>query len=60
MQNGNTRPSAPDYTAACIVMLGVNLVWMLLAVWALWGLAAVALLGWLVNRGISHIAATRG
>lgn len=42
--------SAPDYTPACIVMFGVNLAWVFMVVWAVWGLLAVAALGWLLNQ----------
>jgi hypothetical protein len=42
--------SAPNFTAACIVMFGVNLSWVFLFVWAVWGLIAVAILGWLLNQ----------
>lgn len=30
----------PDYTQACVVMFGVNLTWVLVAIWAIWGLIA--------------------
>ena len=42
--------SAPDFTNACIVMFGVNIAWVFLLLWALWGLIAVAALGWCLNR----------
>jgi hypothetical protein len=55
------RPrAAPNYTQACLVMFGVNLTWVLVAIWALWGLLAAALVGWLVNRLIDKIGAARG
>ena len=49
-----TRPvgAAPDFTQACVVMFGVNLVWVFMVVWAVWGLIAVALLGWVVNQWV--------
>ncbi len=46
---------APDYTPACIVMFGVNLVWMLFLVWAIWGLIAAGLAGWIVHKLIDRI-----
>ncbi len=51
--------SAPNYTNACIVMFGVNLAWVFLVLWAVWGLVAVALLGWSLNRWMTWLAARR-
>ncbi|WP_147106621.1 hypothetical protein [Tateyamaria sp. syn59] len=42
---------APNYTKACIVMFGVNLTWILVAIWAIWGLIAAMLLG----IGLNHL-----
>lgn len=50
------RPSAPNYTNACIAMFGVNITWIFFALWAIWGLIAVAITGFVINRIISHIA----
>ncbi len=50
---------APDFTNACIVMFGVNLTWVLVAIWAIWGLIAAICLSWGVNRLISRIAVWR-
>lgn len=47
----------PDYTSACIVMFGVNVTWILVAIWAIWGLIAAILLGAGVNRVISWVDA---
>ncbi|MFD2739132.1 hypothetical protein ACFSUD_06110 [Sulfitobacter aestuarii] len=55
MRKHHQCPPAPDYTRTCIVMFGVNLAWFLLLIWALWGLAAGALAGWLVHRLIARI-----
>lgn len=55
----NNRPSAPDFTQACIVMFGVNLLWVFVVIWAVWGLMAVAALGWAVKAVIDQIAARR-
>ncbi|AXI45862.1 hypothetical protein C1J03_07350 [Sulfitobacter sp. SK012] len=54
------RQAAPNYTNACITMFGVNIAWIFFAIWAAWGLAAAALLGWLINRVIRHIGVRRG
>ncbi len=53
------RGSAPDFTQACIVMFGVNIAWIFLAIWAIWGLIAVAGAGWCLNRLISYIEVRR-
>jgi|AntRauTorckE5430_2_1112549.scaffolds.fasta_scaffold51536_2 hypothetical protein len=55
----NTRGSAPNLTTACLVMFGVNITWIFVAIWAIWGLIAVAALGWCVNRAISYVEARR-
>ena len=52
--------AAPNYTSACVVMFGVNILWLFVVIWALWGLLAVALSGWAVNAMIDRIAARRG
>ena len=59
MRDTDDRPSAPNYTQACIVMFGVNILWIFMVIWALWGLLAVALSGWAVNAVIDRIAARR-
>lgn len=59
MRQHNDRPAAPDFTQACIVMFGVNLAWVFMVIWAIWGLIAVAALGWIVNRVITRIDAVR-
>jgi len=60
MRHKNDLPSAPDFTQACVVMFGVNITWILLTIWALWGLLVAAALAWGVNRLIDYIAARRG
>jgi histidinol-phosphate aminotransferase len=40
-------------------MFGINLSWFLVLIWALWGIAAVALTGWAVNALIGRIEAAR-
>lgn len=45
---------APDYTNAALVMGLVNLSWILVALWAVWGWSAVVLaalaLNWAIDR----------
>ncbi len=57
MRDNNDRPSAPNFTQACIVMFGVNVFWVFTVIWVVWGLMAVALLGWALNALINQIAA---
>ena len=59
MRDTENRPSAPDFTRACVVMFGVNLSWLLVLIWAVWGIAAVALTGWAVKTLIDRIEAKR-
>ena len=49
----HTQGTAPNYTNACIVMFGVNITWVLVAIWAIWGLIAAMLLG----LGVHHLLA---
>lgn len=44
------RPEAPNYTNACIVMFGVNITWIFMVIWALWGLLVVMILGAFINH----------
>ena len=60
MRDTQDRPAAPDYTLACVAMFGVNLMWILMAVWAIWGLIAALAMGWAVNKLIDRIAVARG
>ncbi len=60
MRDSDNRPSAPNYTQACIVMFGVNILWVFMVIWAIWGLLAVALSGWAINVAIDRIGARRG
>lgn len=50
---------APDYTNAALIMFGVNLLWIFVTIWAIWGLFAPLMLAVVINRGISGIAARR-
>lgn len=45
--------AAPDYTTAALVMILVNLLWILVTLWALWGWGPVLLLTALLNHLIS-------
>jgi len=56
----NPNGYAPNYTKACILMFGVNLSWMLIAAWAVWGLFSVAAMAWAIHLVIRHIEARRG
>ncbi|GAA6176703.1 hypothetical protein [Sulfitobacter pacificus] len=60
MRHSSNRPAAPNFTQACVVMFGVNLTWILMVIWVIWGLFAVAATGWLVNQVINRIAVARG
>jgi hypothetical protein len=51
---------APDFKNACVVMFGVNIAWIFFVLWAIWGLIAVAGLGWCINRAITVWGARRG
>ena len=59
MRDPHDRSPAPDFTQACVVMFGVNLTWILMVIWAWWGLLAVAVTGWVVNKVIDRIGAAR-
>lgn len=60
MRHTSERPAAPNYTAACTVMFGVNLLWMLVLVWAVWGFVIAALVGLGLHHLINRIATARG
>lgn len=51
--------SAPNYTNACIVMFGVNLTWILLFLFAIWGLIAAVFVGLAVNRWLDWLETRR-
>lgn len=46
---------APNYTNACIIMFGVNLTWVLVVIWAIWGFIAAAILAMGINHFISRL-----
>ena len=43
MRHPDQGSSAPNYISACVVMFGVNILWVFMLIWAIWGLPAVAL-----------------
>ncbi|MEL6620667.1 MAG: hypothetical protein AAFP16_17460 [Pseudomonadota bacterium] len=53
--NSRNVGTAPNYTNACIVMFGVNITWVLVAIWAIWGLIAALLLALGVNHLLDRI-----
>lgn len=42
--------SAPNYTNACIVMFGVNVMMILIAIWVIWGLLIAVFLALCLNH----------
>lgn len=60
MRHPGNRPPAPDYTAAAITMLGVNLMWIFFVLWVLAGFVPVLLLAILINHGIDRFEALQG
>ncbi|WP_299149105.1 hypothetical protein [uncultured Tateyamaria sp.] len=53
--NDDQRGRAPNYTNACIVMFGVNITWILVMIWAIWGLIAAGLLALGLNHLMSRL-----
>lgn len=51
--------TAPDYTNAALTMIGVNLIWMLTLIWALWGFLVALSLTALINHAITRLARRR-
>lgn len=54
MRRGNL-PEAPNYTNAALVMGLVNLLWVFFALWAVFGLPVVLLMGFVLDRLITRI-----
>lgn len=54
--DGHRMGSAPNFTNACIVMFGVNITWVLILVWAIWGFVAALLLGCAVNLLLDRVS----
>lgn len=46
---------APNYTGACIVMFGVNLGWVLLFLFAIYGLVAAVFICLVVNHWLNWL-----
>lgn len=59
MRPDHSRPAAPNFTQACVVMFGVNIAWIFMVIWAIWGLIAVAAIGWIIHLVIGRIEAAR-
>lgn len=57
MRHTDQGRSAPNYISACVVMFGVNVLWVFMLIWAIWGLPAVMLTGWAVKIAIDRIGA---
>ena len=55
MRRGNL-PSAPNYTNAALAMGLVNLLWIFILLWAVFGLPMVLIAGLVLNRMISLLA----
>lgn len=52
----NHRPGrAPDFTNACIVMFGVNLAWVMLVFFAIYGLVAAVFIALVVNHWLNWL-----
>ncbi len=49
------RQPAPNYTNACIVMFGVNITWVFMVIWAIWGLILVMVLGAFINHLMTRL-----
>ena len=46
---------APNYTNACLVMFGVNLMWIFTVIWAIWGFLFVLLTGAALNHLMTRL-----
>ena len=57
--NGNHPQRVEDYTAASLVLLFVNLLWIFGVIWAQFGLLAVMLCGLALNHLISRLEQAR-
>lgn len=52
--------SAPNYTNAALVMGFVNLMWVFVLMFVLWGLPSVMVLAVILNAGIDRMARRKG
>lgn len=57
--DGQKLGRAPNFTTACIVMFGVNLAWIMLLLFALYGLAVVVFTGLVVNHWLNWLEERR-
>ena len=55
MRHGNL-PEAPNYTNAALAMGFVNLLWVFMVLWVLFGLPVVLGVGWAPNLLIGRLA----
>lgn len=53
--DGHKLGTAPNFTGACIVMFGVNLAWILLFLFAIYGLVAAVFVGLVVNHWVNWL-----
>lgn len=49
--NDDGPAAAPNLRTACVVMFGVNLSWILVAIWAIWGF----LIAVMFSVGLNHL-----
>ncbi|MFK7745489.1 MAG: hypothetical protein AB8B47_10575 [Roseobacter sp.] len=50
---------APNFTGACIVMFGVNLAWVMLFLFAVYGLAVAVFIALVVNHWVNWLDARK-
>lgn len=55
----STVKEAPNYLNACLVLLGVNFMWVFVLVWAVFGFFPVLVLGAVLNHCITRLAVWR-
>lgn len=55
----NTVKEAPNYFNTCMVLLGVNIMWVFVLLWALFGFFPVLVVAILMNHGITRLAVWR-
>ena len=53
--DGHKLGRAPNFTTACIVMFGVNLAWVMLLLFAVYGLVAAVFIGLVVNHWLNWL-----
>ncbi|WP_370313855.1 histidinol phosphate aminotransferase [Sagittula sp.] len=58
MQNHHPQP-VEDYMTANMILLFVNLLWILVAIWSVWGLAPVILIAAILNHLITRLDQAR-